>query len=102
MIGTNTSSERFEKCKEADRDVVCHHWLAACLQKALEDPDPAADPPELEPVYMLHVSEWLREQFLEKFDIFGDSYTKQLSQSSFDALLDREVEPCWDIFLFVY
>ena len=38
-----------------DRDVVCRSWLGACLQKAIEDP--TADPPELEPIYMLHVSE---------------------------------------------
>ena len=64
VIGTNTTSQAFVRCKCADRDVVSDTWLRKC--HSLHADDPSAKPPELQPMYMLYTSTGTKEEFVGK------------------------------------
>jgi hypothetical protein len=92
-IGTNTTSQAFVNCQRNDRDLVSSSWLLDC--QAREAKDPSAQPLSLMPVYMLHTSTTLQEEFAGKFDVFGDSYTEHFhTQEELDNLLENE--KVWD------
>uniref|UniRef100_A0A6T8PEB9 DNA ligase 4 n=1 Tax=Hemiselmis andersenii TaxID=464988 RepID=A0A6T8PEB9_HEMAN len=83
VISLYDENELHKKQKDADRDVIRPDWLFECEGK---------DPPQalaLEPRFMWHASKATEESFKDRFDVFGDSYTVEISDETVLDILMR-------------
>ena len=82
IIAMCKETEQIKTLKQHDKDIIEHLWIHECYENKTLVP--------LEPRHMLHISAKRREEFSQLYDMYEDSYGRDLTTEELRKKLDKK------------